>query len=102
NWKIFNAGSAAFPLASLEGARVGLTVTRVQGTVNATDGLDRGDDNNLNGFQSILVAGGSANVGGGGVADLDLMSINTLTAETSTSAIIRHQLATPRVYHTAT
>jgi hypothetical protein len=103
NWRIFNPGNyAAFPVATLASGRVGHTVTRIQSTVDATDSLDRGADNGLLGFQSILVAGGAQTIGGGAVNDLDLMSINTTAAETSTSARIPLHLATARAYHTAT
>jgi hypothetical protein len=103
NWRIFNPGTyPAFPLATLASGRVGHTVTRIQPTVNATDLLDRGDDKGLLGFQSILVAGGAQSIGGGSVNDLDLMPINTITAETSTSARVALHLATARAYHTAT
>src|SRR6185503_3548765 len=97
NWRIFNPGSyAAFPVATLASGRVGHTVTRIQATINATDVLDRGDDKGLLGFQSILVAGGSQTIGGGSVDDLDLMPINTITAETSTSARVALHLGTAR------
>jgi len=103
NWRIFNPGSyAGFPLATLNSGRVGHTVTRIQSTVVASDILDRGDDKGLLGFQSILVAGGSSTIGGPAIDDLDLMPINTINAETSTSARIALHLSTARAYHTAT
>src|SRR6185369_9043699 len=100
NWRIFNPGSYdGFPLATLASGRVGHTVTRVQSAGTANDPLDRGDSKGLLGFQSILVAGGASTIGGGSVNDLDLMPINTTTAETSTSARVALHLATARAYH---
>jgi len=102
NWRIFNPGSASFPVAGLEEGRVGHTVTRVQSAAKAGDPLDRGDEKGLLGFQSLVVAGGRATLSGPAVDDLDLMSINTITAETSTSARIALRLGEARAWHTAT
>jgi hypothetical protein len=103
NWRVFNPGNyAAFPIVPLVSGRVGHTVTRIQSSIDETDPLDRGDDKGLLGFQSIIVAGGSSTIGGAAVRDLDLMPINTITAETSTSARIGMLLASARSYHTAT
>ena len=102
NWKIFNAGSTNFPVASLASGRVGQTVTHMPSAVDTNDPLDRGDVFLTKPFQSFLVAGGAASIDGGGVRDLDVISVNTIAAETSTSARVPLQLGAARAYHTAT
>lgn len=102
NWRIFNQGSTAFPVAGLSSGRVGHTVTHIKPAAVIDDQLDRGDPQGLNGFQSVLVAGGATSVNGAGVDNLDLMSLNLITAETTTSARVALALGTARAYHTAT
>ncbi len=104
NWRIFNPGTyTAFPIAPLASGRVGHTITRIQGTVDKTDTLDRGDDKGLDGFQSVIVAGGSQSVGGAAVTDLDVMPISLIAAETTTTSDrIALHLNSARSYHTAT
>jgi hypothetical protein len=102
NRAIFKPDSATFPVAGLTSGRIGHTVTQVISSLNANDPQDRGEPLGLLGFQNVLVAGGATSVNGGGVSNLDLMTINTTNAETTTSDIVQFSLHAARSYHTAT
>ena len=93
NWRIFSPGGVR---SSLSTPRVGHTVTHLP------VGLERSDPLKPEPFQSFLVAGGANVVGGGGVASLDLMQVNTRQAETSAADRVPLQLATARAWHSAT
>ena len=102
NWKVFNPGSAKFPIASLSSGRIGHTVTQLSPAANKDDPLDRGPDLGKNQFQAFLVAGGASSANGGGSNDLELMTLNTFAAETTTAARIPLTMTAARAYHSAT
>jgi hypothetical protein len=102
NRAIFKPDSATFPVAGLTSGRVGHTVTQIASSLDVNNVQDRGDPLGVNGFQNALVAGGATAINGGGVSNLDLMTINTVIAETTTSQRVELSLLAPRSYHTAT
>ena len=76
---------------------MGLTVT------NLTPGLPQSDPLREPPFQGFIVAGGVAATGGGGTTNLDVMFVNTETAETSTADRASFgSLDIARAWHTAT
>jgi hypothetical protein len=102
NRAIFKADSIPFPIAGLTSGRVGHTVTQVISSLNSSDVEDRGEPLGLLGFQNVLVAGGATSINGAGVSNMDLMTINTASAETTTSDRVTMSLLSARAYHTAT
>lgn len=99
NWKTFNTAGANSTLAA---GRFGLSIT------NVVPGLQRSDPLYPAPFQTAVVAGGAvapaaAGQSPRGTTSVDVLLINTETAETSTAQRVQFgQMTTARAFHSAT